>query len=179
MSTDGEARPAARLTVLTGPSGAGRGGVVEVVRARFPFVWVSVPVTTRAPRPGEVDGVDRVFRDGPGFDRMVAAGELLEWSRIGPFRRGTAREPLCSRLADGHPVLLPIDLSGALAVRAELPDARVVLLVPPGRAAPVADAAPAIAGHTVTNDRTERAADELVGLLGSSYLAPAPPRLRG
>ncbi|MGC5019485.1 guanylate kinase [Micromonospora sp. DT47] len=176
MSTDDEARPAARLTVLSGPSGAGRGGVVELVRARSPSVWVPVPVTTRPPRPGESDGVDRLFRDPADFDRMVAAGELLEWSRVGPYRRGTPREPLRTRLAEGRPVLLPLDLPGALAVRATVPDVRLVLLVPPGGRP---DPAVATIGHTVTNDLIERVVDELVTLLDSSYLAPARPRLRG
>ncbi|TDB76484.1 guanylate kinase [Micromonospora sp. KC723] len=177
MSTDDETRPAARLTVLTGPSGAGRDGVVERVRARFPSVWVPVPVTTRPRRPGESDGVDRHFVAPAEFDRLVAAGELLEWFRMGPHLRGTPREPLRTRLSQGRPVLLPLDLPGALAVRAALPAVRLVLLAPPGwRATPaVAEAV----GHTVVHGRTEQVVDELVGLLGSSYLAPARPPLGG
>ncbi|SCG73954.1 nucleoside/nucleotide kinase family protein [Micromonospora coxensis] len=177
MSTDDETRPAARLTVLTGPSGAGRDGVVELVRARSPSVWVPVPVTTRPCRPGEADGVDRLFVTPAEFDRMVAAGELLEWFRLGPHLRGTPREPLRARLAQGWPVLLPLDLPGALAVREALPDVRLVLLTPPGRGPDPALAA--AVGHTVVHDRTERAVGELVGLLGSSCPAPARPRLRG
>ncbi|MGB2570686.1 guanylate kinase [Micromonospora citrea] len=177
MSTDDETRPAARLTVLTGPSGAGRDGVVELVRARSPSVWVPVPVTTRPPRPGESDGVDRLFVAPAEFDRMVAAGELLEWFRMGPHLRGTPREPLRARLAQGRPVLLPLDLPGALAVREALPDARLVLLTPPGH--PPDPALVATVGHTVVHDLTERVVDELVGLLGSSCPAPARPRLRG
>ncbi|WP_091301457.1 guanylate kinase [Micromonospora halophytica] len=177
MSTDDETRPAARLTVLTGPSGAGRDGVVELVRARSPSVWVPVPVTTRPRRPDESDGVDRLFVDPAEFDRMVAAGELLEWFRTGPHLRGTPREPLRARLAQGRPVLLPLDLPGALAVREALPDVHLVLLTPPGRRPDPALAA--AAGHTVVHDLTERVVDELVGLLGSSYLAPARPRPRG
>ncbi|MFJ6197604.1 guanylate kinase [Micromonospora sp. NPDC092111] len=177
MSTDDEARPAARLTVLTGPSGAGRGGVVELFRARSPFVWVPVPVTTRPRRPDESDGVDRLFREPVEFDRMIAAGELLEWSRAGPYRRGTPRGPLRERLARGQHVLLPLDLPGALSVRAALPEVHLVLLLPPGhRPVPAVAAA---AGHTVRHDHTERAVTELVGLLGSSYLAPARPCSRG
>ncbi|TDC82720.1 guanylate kinase [Micromonospora sp. KC606] len=178
MSTDDEARPAAQLTVLTGPSGAGRDGVVERVRARSPSVWVPVPVTTRPRCPGERDGVDRHFVTPAQFDRLVAAGKLLEWFRVGPHLRGTPRDPLRIRLAQGRPVLLPLDLPGALAVRASLPGVRLVLLTRPGRR--VAPAVAEAVEHIVVHDLTERAVDELVGLLGSSYLAPAwPPPLRG
>ncbi|MEU7982713.1 guanylate kinase [Micromonospora sp. NPDC049081] len=166
MSTVDEACPAARLTVLTGPSGAGRGGVVGAVRARSPAVWVPVPVTTRARRPGESDGVDRLFREPAEFDRMIAAGELLEWSRAGPYRRGTARAPLIDRLTRGWPVLLPLDPPGALVVTEALPSARLVLLLPPGHRADPALAA--LVERTVHHDHTERAAAELVSLLGSS-----------
>ena len=177
MSTDDEARPAARLTVLAGPSGAGRCSVVELVRARFPSVRVPVTATTRPPRSGEVDGVHRLFVSPAEFDRMVAADELVEWSRIGPYRRGVPRAAIRVPLAAGHPVLLPLDLPGALAVRAAAPDVQLVLLAPPSyRPDPtVADAF----AHTVRHDRAERAADELVGLIGSSFLAPAQPRPSG
>ncbi len=177
MSTDGEARSATRLTVLAGPSGSGRDGVVELVRARSPAVWTPVPVTTRPRRGHEVDGVDRVFLDPAGFERLLAAGGLLEWSRMGPHRRGTPYEPLRSRLAAGDPVLLPLDLAGALLVRVALPQARMVLLHPPGY---IPD--PVTSGHfehTVVHDLTERVVDRLVGLFGSSFLAPARPRVRG
>ncbi|WP_431900434.1 guanylate kinase [Micromonospora chalcea] len=177
MSTDDEARSAARLTVLSGPSGAGRSSVVEAVRARLASVWVPVVATTRPPRPDERDGVDRVFLDAPAFDQLIAAGELLEWCRIGPYRRGVPRAEVRTRLAAGRPVLLPLDLGGALAVRAAAPGARLVLLAPPAyRADP--DVA-ALFAHAVAHDHTERAAAELVGLLGSSFLAPARPPVGG
>ncbi|TDC65039.1 guanylate kinase [Micromonospora sp. KC207] len=174
MSTDDEARPAARLTVLAGPSGAGVGSVVELFRARSPLVWIPVPATTRPRRAGEVDGVDRIFLAPARFDRLIAAGQLLEWARIGPYARGTPAAPVLDRLAAGRPVLLPLDLPGALAVHAAWPDARLVLLVPPGARPPAAGAA-----HVLAHDHTGRAVDELVGLFGSSYLAPAQPRLSG
>ncbi|SBT38397.1 nucleoside/nucleotide kinase family protein [Micromonospora auratinigra] len=177
MSTDDEARPAARLTVLSGPSGAGRGSVVELVRARFPSVWRPVPATTRPPCRGEVPGVDRLFVDSAAFDRMIAADALLEWSRTGPYRRGVPRAGIRDRLAEGRPVLLPLDLPGALAVRAAAPGVLMVLLAPPSYRPD-----PAVAGafaHAVRHDRAERAADELVGLLGYSFLAPAQPRPSG
>ncbi|MEU6078217.1 guanylate kinase [Micromonospora sp. NPDC047074] len=177
MSTDDEARPAARLTVLAGPSGSGTESVVERVRARSPSVWIPVPATTRPRRERELDGVDRLFLSPAEFDRMVAAGELLEWSRAGPHRRGTPLAPLRSRLDAGQPVLVGLDLSGALLARAALPDARLVLLHPPGVVPP--PAVLAVFAHTLAHDLTGRVVDELVGLSGSSFLAPAPPHLRG
>ncbi|MGC4807355.1 guanylate kinase [Micromonospora sp. DT233] len=177
MSTDDETRPAARLTVLTGPSGAGVGSVVELFRARCPSVWLAIPATTRPRRGGEVDGVDRIFVDPARFDRLVAAGGLLEWARAGPYSRGVPAGPVEQRLAAGRPVLLPLDPRGALALRAARPQLRLVLLVPPGRRPEPAVAA--VAAHVVTHDRTERAVDELVGLLGSSFLAPSQPPPRG
>ncbi|MFG2103870.1 guanylate kinase [Micromonospora echinaurantiaca] len=177
MSTEGEARPAARLTVLAGPSGTGRESVVELVRARSPAVWTPVPATTRPPRAGERPGTDRLFCDPVEFDRMAAAGELLEWSRIGPYARGTPAAQVRARLAAGEAVLLPLDLPGAIGVRAVLPGTRLVLLVPPGF-----QPAPATLAETdavVVHDLTERAVTELVGLLGSSLPAPARSPLSG
>jgi guanylate kinase len=177
VSTDDEARPAARLTVLTGPSGAGVGSAVELFRARSSSVWTPVPATTRPRRAGERDGVDRIFLSPARFDRLIAAGQLLEWARVGPHLRGTPAGPVADRLAAGTPVLLPLDLPGALEVRARCPEARVVLLAPPGwRPDP---AVAAVTAHVVAHDHTERAAEELVGLLGSSFLAPAQPRPHG
>ncbi|MBQ0906276.1 guanylate kinase [Micromonospora sp. U21] len=177
MSTDDEARPAARLTVLAGPSGSGRESVVELVRARSPSVWIPVPATTRPRREREIDGEDRVFLAPAEFDRRVAVGELLEWSRIGPHRRGTPYPPLRARLDAGQPVLLPLDVTGAQLVRARLPDARLVLLSPPGHRPDAAVAA--TFEHALTHDLTDRVVAELVGLLGSSYPDPAWSRVRG
>ncbi|WBB69670.1 guanylate kinase [Micromonospora sp. WMMD812] len=177
MSTDGEARPTARLTVLAGPSGSGRESVVELVRARSPSVWRPVPATTRPRRAGEVDGVDRIFLTPAEFDGLIASGALLEWARTGPHRRGTPYEPLRSRLAAGQPVLLPLDVPGALAVRERVSDALLVLLCPPGyRPEPAVSEAFELA---LTHDLTDRVADELVGLFGSSYPTPARPRVLG
>nr|WP_230415736.1 guanylate kinase [Micromonospora tarapacensis] len=174
---DDEARPAARLTVLAGPSGAGRASVVELVRARSPSVWTPVSVTTRPRRECELEGVHRHFLTPEEFDRRLAAGELLEWSRLGAYRRGTETGPLRGRLAAGQPVLLPLDLDGALLVRATWPRARLVLLHPPGRMP--GPAAVSAFDHSVSHDRIERVVDELVGFIGSSFLAPARPRPRG
>ena len=125
-----EGRPA-RLTVLSGPSGVGKSTVVRVLREQHPQIWLSVSATTRFPRPGEVDGVHYRFVDGAEFDRMVAAGELLEWAEFAGNRYGTPAAPVRERLADGVPVLLEIDLQGARQVRAAMPDAQLVFLAPP------------------------------------------------
>ncbi len=120
-----------RLTVLSGPSGVGKGTLVAAVRRRYPQVWVSVSCTTRAPRPGETDGVEYYFVDADKFAAMVEAGELLEHAMFAGHAYGTPRAPLAARLATGTPCLLEIELQGARQVRASMPDARFVFLAPP------------------------------------------------
>jgi guanylate kinase len=121
----------ARLTVLSGPSGVGKGTVVAEVRRRYPDVWVSVSVTTRSPRPGEVDGFDYHFIDAAEFDRLVATDGLLEWAEYAGNRYGTPVAPLRERLASGAPALLEIELQGARQVREREPEAMLVFLAPP------------------------------------------------
>jgi guanylate kinase len=180
--------PASRLTVLSGPSGVGKGTVVAALRQRFPDVWVSVSATTRAPRPGETDGVEYFFVDRPEFERLVAAGELLEWAEFAGNLYGTPREPVLSRLAAGLPALLEIELQGARQVRQSMPQAQFVFLEPPswselerrllGRGTEAADLVAArlerarieLAARpefdvVVVNDDVGRAAAELVALI--------------
>ena len=92
---------AARLTVLSGPSGVGKGTVVAEVRRRHPDVWLAVAVTTRRPRPGEVDGVHYHFVDDAEFDRLIENDGLLEWAEYAGNRYGTPVAPLRERLAGG------------------------------------------------------------------------------
>jgi guanylate kinase len=120
-----------RLTVLSGPSGVGKGTVVAAVRERHPEIWVSVSATTRAPRPGEVDGVQYHFVDADRFAEMVRTGELLEHAMYAGHAYGTPRAPLEERLAASVPCLLEIELQGARQVRSTKPDARFVFLAPP------------------------------------------------
>ncbi len=129
-TSGGEWQPA-RLTVLSGPSGVGKGTVVAALRHLVPHVWVSVSATTRAPRPGEIDGVSYRFVDRGEFDRMVAADEMLEHAEFAGNCYGTPREAVREHLADGVPTLLEIELEGARQVRAAMPEARFVFLAPP------------------------------------------------
>jgi guanylate kinase len=120
-----------RLTVLSGPSGVGKGTVVAAVRELYPHVWVSVSGTTRPPRPGEVDGVQYRFVDRPAFEAMVRRGELLEHAEFAGNLYGTPRAPVLEHLAAGTPTLLEIELQGARQVRRSMPDAQFVFLTPP------------------------------------------------
>ena len=121
-----------RLVVLAGPTAVGKGTVAAAVRDLHPDVWISVSATTRAPRPGEVDGVHYRFVDDAEFDRLVEAGEMLEWAVVhGAARYGTPRGPVEEALGAGRPSMLEIDLQGARQVRATMPDALFVFLKPP------------------------------------------------
>ena len=109
----------------------GKGTVVRLVQRRLPDLVVSVSVTTRAPRSFERDGVDYRFVSDDEFDRMMAAGELLEWAEIFGHRSGTPAEPVRSMTAEGKDVLLELDVQGARQVRSVVPGAVLVLLEPP------------------------------------------------
>ncbi len=121
-----------RLVVLAGPTAVGKGTVAGYIREHHPDVLLSVSATTRAPRPGEVDGVHYYFLDDAGFDDLIARDELLEWAQVhSAARYGTPRPPVEAALASGRSVLLEIDLQGARQVRAAMPDAVLVFLLPP------------------------------------------------
>ena len=120
-----------RLTVLSGPSGVGKSTVVAELNRTCPGIWISVSVTTRRPRPGEVDGREYHFVDDSEFDRLVTDGALLEWAQFAGNRYGTPREPLNAKLEAGIACLLEIDLAGARQVKRAVPDARLVFLAPP------------------------------------------------
>ncbi len=120
------------LVVLAGPTAVGKGTVSTFIRENHPDVHLSISATTRAPRPGEVDGVNYFFVDDAEFDRLVAADEMLEWATVhNASRYGTPRRPVEEALAAGKSVLLEIDLQGARQVRAAMPSAVLVFLLPP------------------------------------------------
>lgn len=121
-----------RLVVLAGPTAVGKGTVAAHIRENHPEILLSVSATTRAPRPGEVEGEHYFFVDDVEFDRLVADGELLEYATVhNRHRYGTPKAPIERALAEGRTVLLEIDLQGARQVRAAAPDATLVFLLPP------------------------------------------------
>jgi guanylate kinase len=110
----------------------GKGTVAAEVRRSHPEVWISVSATTRAPRPGEENGVHYWFVSDEEFDAMVEQGNLLEWAVVHKAARyGTPRQPVELALASGRPAMLEIDLQGARQVRGTMPDALFVFLKPP------------------------------------------------
>jgi guanylate kinase len=119
--------------VLSGPSAVGKSSVVRCLRERLPNLHFSVSATTRAPRPGEVDGVDYHFVSPARFQQLIDEGDLLEWAEIhgGLQRSGTLAEPVRAATAAGLPVLIEVDLAGARAIKQALPEAITVFLAPP------------------------------------------------
>jgi guanylate kinase len=169
--------------------------VSTYIRDNYPEVWLSVSATTRAPRPGEQDGVHYFFKSKDEFEQLVADGELLEWAVVhGQNTYGTLKSTVNQAIAEGRSVLLEIDLQGARQVKAAVPDAQFVFLAPPswdemvrrlvGRGTETPEeqqrrletaklelAAESEFDHTVVNDDVRRAAEELVSLMG---LVPNP-----
>lgn len=180
----------AEVYVVSGPTAVGKGTVVRALRERHPEVWVSVSATTRAPRPGEIEGEHYLFVSPEQFDQLVASDGLLEWALVhGVDRYGTPAAPVRQALAQGRPVILEIDLQGARQVKQHLPEAQLVFIAPPtpetllerlvGRGTETPEqmerrlrtaademAAAAEFDHIVVNDDLGVAVDELVELLG-------------
>ena len=129
----GDEPSSARVVVLSCPSAVGKSTVVRCLRERVPDLHFSVSVTTRAPRPGEVDGVDYSFVTTERFQQLIGEGALLEWAEIhgGLHRSGTPAQPIRDATAAGHPVLIEVDLAGARAVKRAMPEAITVFLAPP------------------------------------------------
>ena len=123
----------APLVVVSGPSGVGKSTVVDAVLVLVPEVWLSVSVTTRPPRVGEIAGQDYYFVADEEFDRLIAQDELLEWAHFAGNRYGTPRGPVLEHRASGTPVILEIEVAGARQVRSRVPEAQLVFLAPPSR----------------------------------------------
>lgn len=181
----------ARVFVITGPSGVGKGTLIRGLMERLPELELSVSATTRAPRPGERDGVDYHFLGPEEFQRRIDAGDFVEHADYAGRRYGTLRSELEGRLAAGVPVVLEIEVQGARQVRAAMPEAVQVFIAPPSLAAlrtrlvgrgtddhaevqrrlQVAEqeltAQPEFA-HVVVNDRLDEALEELVRIVRDS-----------
>jgi guanylate kinase len=123
------------LFVISAPSGAGKTSLLKALIPADPRLRLSVSHTTRAPRPGEQDGVHYHFVDRPRFERMVAEGAFLEHARVFDNLYGTAEATVRDLLASGHDAVLEIDWQGARQVRARFPEAVGIFVIPPSIAA--------------------------------------------
>ncbi len=169
--------------------------MVRLVLRRLPELAISVSVTTRAPRSSEREGVDYRFVSEDEFDRMMTAGELLEWAEIFGHRSGTPAEPIRAARAAGTDVLLELDVQGARQVRQAVPEAVLVLLEPPSieelerrlrsRGTETEDLLARrlskagwelgerdLFDHVVVNDDSEEAAREVAAIIGASPRHP-------
>ncbi|MDR3069561.1 MAG: guanylate kinase [Propionibacteriaceae bacterium] len=178
------------VTVISGPSAVGKGTLVKRLQENFPQVWVSVSVTSRAPREGEIDGVHYHFVSEREFDELIAGDGLLEWAQVhGAARYGTPAQPVFQARDAGRKVILEIDLQGARQIRKHLPGARFVFVNPPSwqallerlarratesnaeieRRLATAKGELAAAGefeHSIVNDDLDTALAQLVDLIG-------------
>jgi guanylate kinase len=192
----------AKVFVITGPSGVGKGTLIRGLLERLPELELSVSATTRAPRPGERNGVDYHFLSDEEFDRRLAAGDFLEHATYSGHRYGTLRSELERRLQAGIPVVLEIEVQGARQVREAMPDAEAVFIAPPSREALRArligrgtdapedidermrtadtelEAQPKFR-HVVVNDRLEEATQELVRIVSDAVANLGDPQRKG
>jgi len=121
-----------RLTVIAGPTAVGKGTVIRHILENYPQVQLSISATTRAPRPGEVDGVAYHFLSMEQFDEKIAAGQMLEYAVVhGTNKYGTLREPVETALAAGEQLILEIDIQGARQVKKAMPEANLIFIAPP------------------------------------------------
>jgi guanylate kinase len=181
-------RAVARVFVITGPSGVGKGTLIRGLMERHPQLELSVSATTRGPRPGEEDGVDYHFLTREQFDQRVAEGDFVEHADYAGRSYGTLRSELERRVDAGTPVVLEIEVQGARQVRAAMPEAVQVFIAPPsldalrtrliGRGTDDAEeverrlqvaeeelAAQPEFGHVVVNDRLEDALEQLASVV--------------
>lgn len=178
------------LSVISGPSGAGKGTLVARLQERHPEAWVSVSATTRAPRQGEEDGVSYYFLSPEQFQAQVDADGFLEWAEVHGNRYGTLKSTVVDAMEQGKDVILEIDVQGALQVKEKVPFAHLIFIEPPsmeelerrlrGRGTETEDqlqtrlrnASMELSlekeyDYTVVNDDLDKATDRLVRLIES------------
>jgi guanylate kinase len=120
-----------RLIVLTGPSGVGKGTLLNALLARHPELYLSISATTRSPREGEVDGTHYYFYPRDRFDAMIQAGALLEWAEFAGNYYGTPIAPVQAQIEQGKAIILEIELAGARQVAKIFPNALRIFILPP------------------------------------------------
>ena len=195
------AQPLGTLYIVTAPSGAGKTTLVHAVLEREPGLALSISYTTRAPRPGEVDGRDYRFVSREEFLRLRDGGELLEWAEVHGNYYGTSRTWIETQLQQDRDVLLEIDWQGARQVRRMFPHAVSIFILPPSLEALEArlrgrgtDSEATIArrlaaareemrhveefDYAIINDRLERAIDELTAVVRAARLRLAVQKRR-
>jgi guanylate kinase len=178
----------ARVFVITGPSGVGKGTLIRTLRDRMPELDLAVSATTRHPRAGETQGEDYWFLTEEEFQRRVEEGDFVEHAEYSGRRYGTLRSELERRIGAGHPVVLEIEVQGARQIRRTMPEALQIFIAPPsadvlrtrltGRGTDSAEdvearlrtaraelAAQDEFGEVVVNDRLEEAVDKLEGIV--------------
>ena len=120
-----------RLYIVSGPSGAGKGTLVQAMLGRVPGIWLSVSATTRRPRLGEEEGKHYIFLSTEDFDDLMEHDGLLEWADVHGNRYGTPRAPVEEAIAQGKRVVLEIDPQGAFQVKKRMPESVLIFITPP------------------------------------------------
>jgi guanylate kinase len=196
MTAEAPRAGAAKVFVITGPSGVGKGTLIRALLDRLPALELSVSATTRPPRPGEQDAVAYHFLSPAQFEQRVAEGDFVEHAEYSGNRYGTLRSELERRVSAGVPVVLEIEVQGARQVREQLPEAVQVFIAPPSRETlrtrlvgrgtdtpeqvqrrlQTADAELAAQpefAHVVVNDRLEDAVERLVAVVQAELAGAA------
>ena len=119
------------LLIFSGPSGSGKDTVIKEILARDEKTVVSISMTTRSPRPGEVDGVSYYYVTREEFEEKIANDEMLEWAKYGDNYYGTPKAPVSKWIAEGKTVILEIEVQGADKIRERYPGVRTMFLMPP------------------------------------------------
>jgi len=120
-----------KLIVLTGPSGVGKGTLMNEILQRYPELHYSVSATTRSPRPGEINGKNYYFISRNQFEELVTQGEFLEWAEFAGNCYGTLREAVLNHVQSGKLVVLEIELEGARQIRHNFPNSLSIFILPP------------------------------------------------